>query len=68
MSVFKTDAEGVEQEVSRESVARDIESYAHSCKQCGRFAFLVPLDWDTPGWAQVVCPACGTEDWIEVYA
>lgn len=68
MSVFKTDAEGVEQEVSRETVAKDIEGLAHLCNNCGRDATLVPLDWDTADWAKVVCPMCFEIDWIRVYA
>ena len=67
MSVFKTDAYGVEQEVSRETLRGDIEGVYHDCNQCGRVATLVPLDWDTPDWAKVVCPMCFTEDWVGVY-
>ena len=61
------DTDGVEQEVSRETLRGDIEGYAHACHTCGRDAILVPLDWDTPDWAKVVCPMCFAEDWIEVY-
>lgn len=67
MSVFKKDSDGIEQEVSRETVRGDIEGYAHHCKTCGRDAVLVPIDWETRDWAQVVCPMCFEVDWIEVY-
>lgn len=67
MTTFKTDADGIEQEVSRETKVGDFEGFAHTCHTCGREAVLVPLDWDTDDWAKVVCPACFEGDWIRVY-
>lgn len=61
---------------SRETVRGDIEGFEYACdgtvsveplSGCGYHGHLVPVDWDTPDWARVVCPRCFVAAWIRVY-
>lgn len=57
------------QHVSRETVINDPEGFFLTCESggCTYEGTLIALDWDTPDWANIVCPQCFTSHWVRAY-